>query len=97
MTRVLVAGATGYLGQYIVAELKQQGCWVRALARPGKEVAGADEVFSARLWHHLFLRQRKKPKISNLLPANYRPVSNHCQLPFPVDEVVLLRFDRPFL
>jgi len=29
----LVAGATGYLGKYVVKEFKEQGYWVRALAR----------------------------------------------------------------
>ena len=33
MTRVLIAGATGYLGGYLVRECKKQGFWVRALAR----------------------------------------------------------------
>ena len=32
-TRVLVAGATGYLGQYLVKELKKRGFWVRVLIR----------------------------------------------------------------
>lgn len=27
--KVLVAGATGYLGQYLVKELKTRGYWVR--------------------------------------------------------------------
>ncbi len=37
MKKVLVAGATGYLGQYMVKEFKRQGFWVRALTRnPGK-------------------------------------------------------------
>jgi uncharacterized protein YbjT (DUF2867 family) len=31
--RVLVAGATGYLGRYVVREFKRRGYWVRALAR----------------------------------------------------------------
>lgn len=31
--RVLVAGATGYLGQYLIKELKGRGFWVRALVR----------------------------------------------------------------
>jgi len=31
--KVLVAGATGYLGQYLVKELKQKGFWVRVLIR----------------------------------------------------------------
>jgi len=33
MKRVLVAGATGYLGKYVLQEFKKQGYWVRALAR----------------------------------------------------------------
>ncbi|WP_312338192.1 SDR family oxidoreductase [Sphingobacterium sp.] len=31
--RFLVAGATGYLGQYLVGELKKRGAWVRVLIR----------------------------------------------------------------
>jgi len=31
--KVLVAGATGYLGQYLVRELKNRGFWVRVLIR----------------------------------------------------------------
>ncbi len=30
---VLVAGATGYLGRFVVQEFKQRGYWIRALAR----------------------------------------------------------------
>ncbi len=33
MQRVLIVGATGYLGKYLIQECKQQGYWVRALAR----------------------------------------------------------------
>ena len=33
MKRVLVAGATGYLGRYVVKEFNKQGYWVRALTR----------------------------------------------------------------
>ena len=33
MKRVLVAGATGYLGRYAVKAFKKQGYWVRALTR----------------------------------------------------------------
>jgi uncharacterized protein YbjT (DUF2867 family) len=39
MKRVLVAGATGYLGKYVVQELKRQGYWVRALTRNEKKLA----------------------------------------------------------
>ena len=33
MKKVLVAGATGYLGRFVVREFKRRGYWVRALAR----------------------------------------------------------------
>jgi len=33
MKKVLVAGATGYLGRYVIQELKRQGFWIRALTR----------------------------------------------------------------
>lgn len=33
MEKVLVAGATGYLGQHLVEELKQRNYWVRVLIR----------------------------------------------------------------
>ncbi len=56
MKRILVAGATGYLGRYVVKELKQRGYWVRALARPGKIVEGADEVFHANATNYTELK-----------------------------------------
>ena len=37
--RVLVAGATGYLGKYVVGAFKQRGYWVRALARSEERLA----------------------------------------------------------
>ncbi|MGH9397977.1 MAG: SDR family oxidoreductase [Terriglobia bacterium] len=33
MSKVLIAGATGYLGRFVAREFKQRGYWVRALAR----------------------------------------------------------------
>jgi uncharacterized protein YbjT (DUF2867 family) len=33
MKKVLVAGATGYLGKYVVQEFKRQGYWLRVLTR----------------------------------------------------------------
>jgi len=33
MKKVLVAGATGYLGKYVVREFRKQGYWIRAMAR----------------------------------------------------------------
>ncbi len=49
MKKVLVAGSTGYLGQYMLKELKKQGYWIRALARNPKKLEHVqediDEVF----------------------------------------------------
>ncbi len=43
--RVLVAGATGYLGGYAAREFKSRGCFVRALARSTEKVGALrDEV-----------------------------------------------------
>ncbi len=53
MKHVLVAGATGYLGRYVVKELKKQGYWVRALARNAEKLEDLkehiDEVFEAEV------------------------------------------------
>lgn len=38
MQRVLVAGATGYLGRYVVREFQYRNYWVRALARNPKKL-----------------------------------------------------------
>ncbi len=53
MKKVLVAGATGYLGRYLVKELKNQNNRVRALARNAKKLDNLsehiDEVFEAEV------------------------------------------------
>eukprot|EP00980_Cylindrotheca_fusiformis_P025715 scaffold14511_cov93-Cylindrotheca_fusiformis.AAC.1 len=36
--KVLVIGATGYLGQYMVKALKEAGYWVRALSRTEQRI-----------------------------------------------------------
>ncbi len=38
MQKVLVAGATGYLGQFVVKALKSKGYWVRALGRSAEKL-----------------------------------------------------------
>ena len=47
--RILVAGATGYLGKFIVKTLKNQGYWIRTLSRDNQKIASVrqdvDEVF----------------------------------------------------
>lgn len=53
MKKVLVAGATGYLGRYVLKELKKQGYWVRALARNANKIEDLmefiDDVFKAEV------------------------------------------------
>ena len=45
MARILVAGATGHLGQHIVTELKRRNHWVRALTRnPIRPIKEVDDV-----------------------------------------------------
>ena len=43
MKQVLVAGATGYLGQFVVKALKTRGYWVRALGRSAAKLAPVEE------------------------------------------------------
>jgi len=38
MQKVLVAGATGYLGRFVVQEFKKRGYWVRSLARNAQKL-----------------------------------------------------------
>ena len=40
MKRILVAGATGYLGGFVAREFKSQGHFVRALARSPEKLGG---------------------------------------------------------
>ena len=53
MKKVLVAGATGYLGRYLVKEAKNQDYWVRALARNANKLEDLkeyiDEMFEAEI------------------------------------------------
>ncbi|NLR91448.1 SDR family oxidoreductase [Flammeovirga agarivorans] len=44
MKHVLVAGATGYLGQYLVKELKNKGFWVRVLIRKESQKSLFEQV-----------------------------------------------------
>jgi nucleoside-diphosphate-sugar epimerase len=50
--KVLVAGATGYLGKYIAKELKKRGYWVRVLIRKEeqkKAFNSADDFFVGQI------------------------------------------------
>lgn len=53
---VLVAGATGYLGQYLVSELKRRGYWVRVLIRKESQKTMFREV------DDFFIGQITKPE-----------------------------------
>ena len=41
--RILIVGATGYLGRYLIKESKKQGYWVRALTRSFEKLSHLDE------------------------------------------------------
>ena len=53
MQKILLAGATGYLGGYIADELKKQGYLVRAIARDPQKLKAAhhniDEITAAEM------------------------------------------------
>ena len=44
MEKVLVAGATGYLGQHLVKELKNRKYWIRVLIRKESQKELFEEV-----------------------------------------------------
>jgi len=56
MKRILAAGATGYLGRFIVQELHRRGYWVRALARSRQKLNGLEDDID-----HVFLGEVTKP------------------------------------
>jgi len=56
MKKVLVAGATGYLGMYLVQELKNRGYWVRVLLRKESQKKYFDYV------DDIFIGQITKPE-----------------------------------
>ena len=53
MEKVLIAGATGYLGRYLIREAKKQGYWVRALTREASRLDdlkdSIDEIYEAEI------------------------------------------------
>ncbi|MCB0839177.1 MAG: SDR family oxidoreductase [Bacteroidetes bacterium] len=52
MKKILIAGATGYLGQHLVRELKQRGYWVRVLIRKESQkklFENVDEFFIGQI------------------------------------------------
>ena len=64
MKKVLVAGSTGYIGRYVVQELKHRGYWVRALLRKPdkiKEPGPHLEPALAPLVDEFFIGEATKP------------------------------------
>jgi uncharacterized protein YbjT (DUF2867 family) len=62
--KVLVAGATGYLGRHLVRELKNQGYWVRALIRKKSQEALFTEI------DDLFCGEATKPETLSGITKN---------------------------
>ena len=48
MKKFLVTGATGYLGRYVIKELKKQGYWIRALARNAAKLESLSEYIDEK-------------------------------------------------
>ena len=55
--RVLIAGATGYLGRFIVKELQSQGYWIRALSRDTRKIESVRQYID-----DLFVGQATQPE-----------------------------------
>jgi uncharacterized protein YbjT (DUF2867 family) len=55
--KVLVAGATGYLGKFIVKELQRHGYWVRALSRDASRIQPVSQYVD-----DLFIGQATQPE-----------------------------------
>jgi uncharacterized protein YbjT (DUF2867 family) len=65
MQKVLVAGSTGYLGRFVVQEFKEQGYWVRALARNPKKLEETGPFLEpvAKDWvDEVFVGEATKPE-----------------------------------
>jgi len=63
--KMLVVGATGYLGKFLVKELKSQGYWVRALSRDNKKIEPVRQYID-----EVILGEATKPKTINGLCRN---------------------------
>ena len=63
--RVLVAGATGYLGRYVAQEFKRRGYWVRALARSPEKLQTEGPYMEPAIDHlcdELFVGEITRPE-----------------------------------
>ena len=64
MKKVLVAGSTGYIGRYVVQELRQRNYWVRALVRNTDKIKQAGphlEPALAPLIDEIFVGEATRP------------------------------------
>jgi len=55
MARILVTGASGFIGGQLVKALKERGHWVRALLEPGSRLDGIAPYLDERVFHDLRL------------------------------------------
>lgn len=63
--KVLVAGATGYLGRYVAQEFKRRGYWVRVLARAPEKLQSAGPYMEPaidQLYDELFVGEVTRPE-----------------------------------
>ena len=63
--KVLVAGATGYLGRYVVQEFKRRGFWVRVLARAPEKMQSVGPYMEPaidQLYDELFIGEVSRPE-----------------------------------
>lgn len=63
--KVLVAGATGYLGRYVVQEFKRRGFWVRVLARTPEKMQSVGPYMEPaidQLYDELFIGEVTRPE-----------------------------------
>lgn len=62
MTRILVTGASGFIGHHLVSHLKRLGYWVRGVDLKAPEFTGSDsdefEILDLRLWEHCLAATR---------------------------------------
>lgn len=65
MQRVLVAGASGYLGRFVVKELKERGYWVRILVRHPEKLRSPGSFLEPAIYDiadDIFVGQITKPE-----------------------------------
>jgi nucleoside-diphosphate-sugar epimerase len=62
LTKVLVIGASGFLGSHVTRQLVEQGRDVRILVRPSSDTGTTDDLDIGALSAETFSMQRHSPK-----------------------------------